>query len=336
MLLFSDAGWYGRPGLVRYIGQDADGKHQLEVIQDNGDLSEAVVLGSIRVTDKRFTTNLGSGRYSGIVYTNEPQTQEATDPDVVDAPRIADEAPREAEPTVQVETPAEEPQSEPISVSETEVSPEISNPVDVSPVAEQPSERLAIERAPEAQAESSVVEAVEQQETQTLVKVVPLTSEQIYDRLEPANEQTGFVGDEVHVDGVPYRVYTKSPSGMVVLSPVKLTEDMDSAKPITLTRDDLEKHISNGEVRINTYLGTPEAGAIMDDLRVGERFYDTERGEMIELARMQSGSMVYRVLDEEGTVKTRSLGDPGPAQIYGLKEVERRVGDGRLVPVNRL
>jgi hypothetical protein len=329
-VLYSEAGWYGRQGLVRYVGQDADGRHRLEVIQDNGDLSEAVVLGTIRVSDNRFTTNLNSGRYSSIRYTNESTATKAETPDIAQAPRIievqADVTGQQTQP--EAATPATEPQVA------TEAEPETGAPQAI----EQAPQRLAIERAPEPQTSSEPAPQPleELQDIEPLVKVEPLSSEEIYERLEAADEKTGFVGDEVHVDGVPYRVYTKSPSGMVVLSPVNVTDDVSSAAPITLTREDLEKHIANGEVRVNTYLGTTEAGAIVADLREGERFFDTERGEMIELAALRGGSMVYKVLDAEGNVVLRSLFDRGNPQLYGIKVVEQRLADGRLVPVDRL
>jgi hypothetical protein len=173
------------------------------------------------------------------------------------------------------------------------------------------------------QERKAITPAQPERVTRDALKVVPLSPDEIIDRLT-ASVPRDLV---IEISGQPVRV-----NGVELSSGApRLTLIAADGKPDFITLESLRDALADGKVRFNKYLGTNDASALAKDVREGEVFYDTELGKNIRVTRTyENGNVAYEELDENGEQLPREA-DSNPRAILAPSLVFR-LQNGSLVP----
>ena len=147
---------------------------------------------------------------------------------------------------------------------------------------------------PKLELEPAPPRALEQQEVlRNAVQAQPLSPNEIIERLTnsvPTGLKVEISGQVLDAE----RVALTGGAPRLIMRKADGTEDF-------IELENFRQAIEDGKVRFNKYLGTPDATAIVDDIRVGEVFSDDEYG-TIRITRVNDASngFAFEQLDESG------------------------------------
>lgn len=122
-------------------------------------------------------------------------------------------------------------------------------------------------------------------------QVLPLSPQQIIERLSESSLPENLM---ITINGeAPQRVVSVKPDNG---APRLIMEKVDGS-PNEITLDSLRDAIGDGKVRFNKFLGTPDAGPIVRDIREGEIFYGNSTGKAFRIMGTVTDGFEYQEID---------------------------------------